>query len=187
MRRGLKMNRANPRHLLADERTVLADLIQLHTTPEVIRLHREAVMSGIHNNPVGFLSFHRSYISVLESFLSGRGYQQWVPLPAWEPSEPIPAEFHIPDEGMDALQNTNPQVSFSPEFDTENLVNFETAEELGLALMERHNTVHARVGGVMNNLQRAPEAPIFWPFHSFIDDIWWEWQRITVAVPSCID
>ena len=180
------MHRPDLNALPADERTLLAGLIQQYTTPNIIRIHRDAIISGAHNNPVTFLSFHRNYIGGLEAFLLELAQSRWVPLPAWNPVEPIPREFNIPDAGLDRLRNLNPNVSFSPEFDQENLPNFRTVEELGQALMARHNLVHSRIGGVMNNLQRAPEAPIFWPFHSYIDDIWWEWQRLTVAVPSCI-
>lgn len=180
------MNRLNINSFSADQRATLSGLIQQYTTPSIVEEHANAISSGVHSDPAMFLSFHRSYIGGLESFLSEQGYPQWVPLPAWDPAEPIPEEFNIPNTGPDQLQNLNPNVSFSPEFDKENLVNFATVEELGSALMQRHNLVHQRIGGVMNNQQRAPEAPIFWPFHSFIDDIWWEWQRITVTVPSCI-
>lgn len=180
------MQRPNLNELPADERVLLASLIQQYTTPEIIELHWNAALSGAHSDPVLFLSFHRDYLGGLESYLTAQGYPQWVPLPAWNPMEKIPGEFNIPDTGTDRLQNLDPQVSFSPEFDQQNLINFKTVEELGEALIPRHNLVHQRVGGVMNDQRRAPEAPIFWPFHSFIDDIWWNWQRTTVVVPSCI-
>jgi len=38
-----------------------------------------------------------------------------------------------------------------------------------------HYVVHDRVGGHMADLNHAPEAPIFWPWHSFIDDIYQSW------------
>ncbi|WP_066633095.1 tyrosinase family protein [Desulfolucanica intricata] len=180
------MHRPNLNNLSPNERTLLANLIQLYTTPNIIDIHGNAVSSGIHSDPALFLSFHRNYIGGLETFLLQQGYPQWVPLPAWNPVEQIPQEFNIPNTGPERLQNLNPNVSFSPEFDQENLINFATVEELGEALIPRHNLVHRRIGGVMNNMRRAPVAPIFWPFHSFIDDIWWDWQRITVVVPSCI-
>ncbi len=180
------MHRPNLNNLPPSERILLAGLIQQYATPGIINMHSNAVSSGVHNDPVGFLSFHRNYIAGLDTFLVEQGYAQWVPLPAWDPAEPIPEEFNIPNSGPERLLNLNPNVSFSPEFDQENLTNFATVEELGMALMTRHNLVHARIGGVMNNLRRAPIAPIFWVFHSFVDDIWWEWQRLTVVVPSVI-
>ncbi|WP_412762755.1 tyrosinase family protein [Peribacillus frigoritolerans] len=68
-------------------------------------------------------------------------------------------------------------INFFPQFARENLRNFPTVEALGDALIRPHNDVHIAVGGVMNNVTRSPEAPIFWPWHAFIDDIWWEWER----------
>ncbi len=180
------MHRPNLNDLPPNERTLLASLIQQYTTPDIIDMHWNAVLSGVHNDPAGFLSFHRNYIGGLEAFLLEQGYPQLVPLPAWNPAEPIPEEFNIPNTGPERLRNLNPNVSFSPKFDQENLINYATVEELGEALMIRHNLVHARIGGVMNNLRRVPVAPIFWVFHSFIDDIWWDWQRVTVVVPSVI-
>lgn len=180
------MQRPDLNSLLAEDRASLAGLIQQYATPDIVAIHWDAVQSGAHNDPAMFLSFHRDYIAGLESFLSDQGYPQFVPLPAWNPANPIPEEFNIPDSGPGKLQNLDPQVSFSPEFDQENLKNYETVEALAEAVMPLHNQVHQRVGGVMNDLQFAPEAPIFWPFHGFIDDIWWEWQRLTVAVPSCL-
>lgn len=180
------MHRPNLNALPPAERSLLAQYIQRYVTPAIVAEHWNAVLSGVHQDPVSFLSFHRNYIAGLENFLVEQGHPEWNPLPAWNPREPIPEEFNIPNSGPGRLRNLNPNVSFSPEFDQENLANFSTTAELGRALMERHNLVHSRIGGIMNNLQTAPQAPIFWPFHSFIDDIWWNWQRITVAVPSCL-
>jgi hypothetical protein len=180
------MRRPDLNNLPAADRTLLAELILQYATPDVVAVHWDAVQSGAHNDPAMFLSFHRNYIAGLETFLEEQGYPQFVPLPAWNPANPIPEEFNIPATGPDRLQNLDPQVSFSPEFDRENLKNYETVEALGEAVMPVHNVVHQRVGGVMNSARRAPEAPIFWSFHSFVDDIWWEWQRTTVAVPSCV-
>ncbi|MHB8918038.1 MAG: tyrosinase family protein [Desulfocucumaceae bacterium] len=182
----VKMSRSNLSSLSENERSTLASLILQYVTPEIVEEHRNAALSGAHSDPVLFLSFHRRYIGGLEGFLQEQGYPQWVPLPAWNPAEPIPEEFNIPNAGPGQLENLNPNVSFSPQFDPENLINYETVEELGAAILPLHNLVHRRIGGVMNDMFRAPEAPIFWPFHSFIDDIWWNWQRITVVVPSCI-
>lgn len=182
----VKMSRPNLNSLSENERLTLVSLILQYVTPEIVEEHRNAALSGAHSDPVLFLSFHRRYVGGLEGFLQEQGYPHWVPLPSWNPEEPIPEEFNIPNTGPGQLENLNPNVSFSPQFDPENLANYETVEELGAAIIPLHNLVHRRIGGIMNDMFRAPEAPIFWPFHSFIDDIWWNWQRITVVVPSCI-
>ena len=180
------MHKPNINNLSGAERQELARLIRQYATPEVVRRHWEAVNAGVHDSPTGFLSFHRNYIEGLEGYLTAQGHSNWVPLPVWNPVDPIPEEFNIPGTGLERLRNLNPGISFSPRFNLPNLVSFQTDADLGTALMPPHNRVHNRVGGVMNNLRRAPEAPIFWPWHSFIDDIWWTWQRQTVIVPDCI-
>lgn len=40
-----------------------------------------------------------------------------------------------------------------------------------------HNLMHGFVGGDMNNLQRAPNDPIFWLHHANIDRAWTLWRR----------
>lgn len=180
------MHRPYLNRLLKPESAQLARMIREYSTPEVVSEHRAAVQTGVHNNPESFLSFHRDYLRGLESYLEKQGMPRWVPLPKWDPAQPIPEEFNIPSSGPGRLRNLNPNISFYPEFDRRNLNNFQNPAELGRALMLRHNTVHSAVGGVLNNLLEAPEAPIFWPLHAFIDDIWADWQESTVNVPSTI-
>ncbi|MFA7467492.1 MAG: tyrosinase family protein [Desulfotomaculaceae bacterium] len=170
------MSRPSLNNLSVDDRRLLASLIQQYATPQIIDLHWNAAQAGAHSDPIMFLTFHREYIGGLETFLLEQGFPQFVPLPAWNPVEPISGEFNIPNVGPRRLRNLNPNVSFSPEFDPENLSSFRTITELGEALMTRHNLVHQRIGGIMNNMRLAPLAPIFWPFHSFIDDIYYNWQ-----------
>ncbi len=45
-------------------------------------------------------------------------------------------------------------------------------------LLERsiHNPVHIAINGDMNT-NAAPNDPIFWPFHAYIDKIWSDWQK----------
>jgi hypothetical protein len=177
------VHRPDLNSLSASDRTQLADLIQQHATPAIVQQHVNPP-PGVHSNGTVFLSWHRSYIAGLEAFIVAQGRPEWSPLPAWDPSNAIPNQFNRPNSGPGALQDLTPNVSFSPDFDEPNLVNFDTDDELGIALIGPHNLVHVRVGGVMGNFQ-SPSAPIFWPWHSFLDDIWWSWQRLSVAVPDC--
>ncbi|MBK8192778.1 MAG: tyrosinase family protein [Lewinellaceae bacterium] len=39
-----------------------------------------------------------------------------------------------------------------------------------------HDHGHTVVGGVMNE-QFAPDAILFWPWHAWIDDLWYIWER----------
>src|SRR5690606_26947717 len=38
-----------------------------------------------------------------------------------------------------------------------------------------HNGVHVAVGGAMGAF-KSPAAPIFWLWHAFVDDVWFDWQ-----------
>ena len=178
------MHRPNLNDLSAQQRTQLARLIQQYVTPAIVNQHFNAPHEVHHDGSV-FLSFHRNYLAGLDNFLVDQGHPDWVPVPYWNPASRIPDEFNIPNQGPDRLVNLDPNVSFSPEFDEANLGNFDTDEELGMALMGPHNLVHDTIGGIMDDL-RSPSAPIFWPWHSFIDDIWWTWQRTTVVTPECL-
>lgn len=176
------MHRTDLNTLAAAERTQLAQLIQQYATPAIVNQH--AFPPPEAHAPGTILSWHRNFILGLENFLVAQGRPEWVPLPAWDPANQIPAEFNIPNAGPDRLVNLNPGINFSPDFDHANLGNFENNIDLGMAIMSRHAAVHNTVGGIMSSF-RSPAAPIFWPWHSFLDDIWWEWQRQTVVVPDC--
>lgn len=177
------MHRPNLKSLTAAQRAQLAQLIQQYVTPAIVNQH--AFPPPAAHAPATILSWHRNFILGLENFLVAQGHPEWSPLPAWNPAEPIPAEFNIPNAGPDRLLNLNPGINFSPDFDHSNLGNFETDTDLGMAIMGRHGSVHITVGGLMGNF-RSPAAPIFWPWHSFLDDIWWAWQRQTVVTPNCL-
>ena len=178
------MHRPDLLSLAANERTTLAASIQQYVTPAIVNQHLSAPL-GVHNDGATFLSWHRAYIAGLEAFLVDQGHPEWSPLPAWDPATRIPPEFNVPGQGVGKLVNLNPGISFSPTFDHERLANFETDGALGDTLMGIHGTVHIEVGGVMASF-RSPSAPIFWCWHSFIDDIWWGWQRGVVVVPTCL-
>lgn len=47
----------------------------------------------------------------------------------------------------------------------------------GSAEWSGHNMVHGYIGGDMNDLQRAPNDPIFWLHHANIDRYWTLWRR----------
>ncbi|NJD78420.1 MAG: hypothetical protein FIB08_15220 [Candidatus Methanoperedens sp.] len=173
------MHKQNLNSLSPQDREELARQIQRYVTPTILRQHANPP-SGVHTDGTIFLSWHRNYIAGLERYLVDRGFPEWSPLPAWNPAECIPVEFDI------RIQEPCPNISFSPNFDSENLVNFRNDEDLGQAIMEIHNDVHNVVGGDMANIPTAPRAPIFWPWHSFVDDIWWDWQRLSIIVPDCI-
>lgn len=40
-----------------------------------------------------------------------------------------------------------------------------------------HNAIHGWVGGHMRDPRTAPNDPVFWLHHCFIDKLWFEWQK----------
>lgn len=40
-----------------------------------------------------------------------------------------------------------------------------------------HNPVHVAISGDMNKVE-APNDPLFWPFHAFVDKVWYDWQKL---------
>jgi hypothetical protein len=85
------------------ERTTLVTLMQEYITKKVIEDHcyQGNIMVEIHDD-VNFLPFHRAYIESMEDFLMRKGYSQFVPLPYWLPSTPVPIEFRVVDPDCSA-------------------------------------------------------------------------------------
>lgn len=107
-----------------------------------------------------------------------------VKLPFWRPWTPIPSEF-LADLDRRPF---NPIVS--PHDVTEDwfswwrphvvATRFPSLDAAGIVLSWiPHFSVHALCGGDMSQLQLAPRAPIFWPWHAFIDNIYSTIQGVT--------
>lgn len=47
----------------------------------------------------------------------------------------------------------------------------------GSAEWSGHNLAHGYIGGDMNDLQRAPNDPVFWLHHANVDRCWAQWRR----------
>lgn len=65
--------------------TAIADHM---SAPDALDIH-----SGTFDWGENFLSWHRTYIQGLETYLAVNGYSQFVPLPKWNPSNLIPSQF----------------------------------------------------------------------------------------------
>jgi len=160
------------------ERQTLVDLMLQYLTDANVAGHTDVVHSG-----AKLFTGHRAYIAGLESFLSSNGGGQFVPLPKWDPSNPIPAEFNVvkpQDDGTarPVLVNLNPQRILPSEYKCPELSQrFDTAESLGISINGWHGGVHRAVGGTMANGSIAPAAPIFWCYHGFLDEIHYDWEN----------
>ena len=163
--------------LPASERQALVNLILEYLTDAVVAAHATIIHSGEH-----LFTGHREYIEHLEAFLVTRGAGRFVPLPTWDPSTPIPLEFRVvkaTDGGLPrpALMNFNPNLPMPGQFAPPAVCNFASATDLGNAANGWHGSVHITVGGTMGQLAIASAAPIFWCWHAFVDEIYWDYQN----------
>ena len=96
--------------LSPQERQTLVDLMLQYLTDDIVVIgHRD-----INHHGETLFTGHRDYITKMQSFLSSNGGGRFVPLPKWDPANPIPAEFNVvkpQDDGTAraALVNLNPQ------------------------------------------------------------------------------
>lgn len=64
--------------------------------------------------------------------------------------------------------------------------NLDTKTALPSSEMHLHNVVHNSFGGTMSDVSVAPNDPIFWLHHSFVDRIFEKWLRRYRAGPSAL-
>ncbi len=170
------------------ERAVLAVAIQQHVTPEDVQWHRET--HALHTSGTFFLDGHREYLKRLELRLQGSGILGPEGLlPRWDPSSPqparrlIPPEFLIPREGSGRIHEIwaplRPLVAFSFAPFKGRWQRFWRSKRLfGFALLwGPHFFVHVLVGGRFAQIPRTPETSLFWIWHGFIDDLFWDWEK----------
>jgi hypothetical protein len=138
-----------------------------------------------------FLLWHRYFVRNLEDYLGTVGASHHVPMPYW------PSNMQMPPHLLTGANNTNPGVPTpswatvlggatpAPLFGHTALPQFRITDELGRAIAGYHGSVHNAVGGIMATFQ-SPLAPIFYPWHGYIDHIWEEWRRHAMATPAGI-
>jgi Common central domain of tyrosinase/FG-GAP-like repeat len=164
--------------LPAGERQALVNLILQYLNDAVVAAHITITHAGEH-----IFTGHRRYIEELEAFLAAQGAGRFVPLPAWNPTNPIPPEFNVvkpQDNGTPrpALVNLNPNLPMPSQFAPPAVCNFTSATLLGNAVNSPwHNSLHGAVGGTMSDFATASAAPIFWCWHGFVDEIYWDYHN----------
>ncbi|MBD3163213.1 MAG: hypothetical protein GF328_14010 [Candidatus Latescibacteria bacterium] len=171
-----------------DERADLYSVMTDYITSAVVMKHLNPPDDK--HRTARFTVWHREYLKEMEDYLISRNRPQFVPLPRWDASTCIPTEFLV-SGGIDGDCPTNvaPGIPCSP-LDDPNCPNLslipslsdllcaQTPYEPGFReLLESdfHDAGHWLTGGVMGNY-KSPAAPIFWLWHAFIDDIWFDWQ-----------
>ncbi len=143
-----------------------------------------------------FLMWHRYFMRRLEDYLGAQGAYHSVPIPIWNPATPIPVELRArinnpnPNLPLPAWATVQGGTARDPIFSYTSLLQFRSTDELGRALGANYhgqvhaaNDIHIAVGGDMNTFA-SPRAPIFFPWHSFLDEVLVEWQRR--AVPAAM-
>src|SRR5947209_8033061 len=102
--------------LPAASRTVLRNLMLAYINDAVVWSHNPQNPNAIvhHMGEHAFIT-HRNFIGDLERWLIANSGAQFVPLPAWNPINPIPAEFNVVkarDDGTarPPLVNLNPHL-----------------------------------------------------------------------------
>lgn len=118
---------------------------------------------------------HEQYIRAMEDWLKTNGGAEFVPLPKWNPANPIPAEFNVVkarDNGTPRtpLANLNPNLPRPGAFAPAAVCAFPNTDDLGNAIRIWHNSVHGAVGGTMANFDTASAAPIFWCWHKYVNE-----------------
>lgn len=136
-----------------------------------------------------FLDFHQNYVAQFDVFRVGKGL---LPVSAWDPSTPIPANLDHPHVLMDARATSNP-ASVDPACKTPSwatlaggtvpdplyghtsLGQFQSLDELGRSIDDGwHGTVHNTIGGDMATFM-SPIDPVFWRWHKWIDNVRAAW------------
>ena len=203
------MHKFELKELTASQRTKLRNLILQYITEPLIQTHKDFHMQHMGGPVHGqhFLDWHRNFVKDLETFLSTQSLtaeekHRFIPLPIYNPVDPIPAEFSYSPpanhpEWKRVTNSPNWQLPSyftlaggntpDPIFGHTALKQFINAEELGdcIEMSGYHGGLHNTVGGVMATFD-SPRDPIFWPWHSHVDDIYWNWQGQLVTVPNVV-
>lgn len=162
------------------ELNAIAYYMDQYLTDPVVQAH-----ANINHMGAPFFQQHREYIQNFEDYLVARGRPDLVPLPMWDSGVIIPAEMRrvrSRDDGTPrpALVNVDPRLPKPTSYRAPSVCAWTSLESLGseVSMGGWHGPVHVRVGGNMNaNFANVAASHIFWPWHSYVDDVWVDWQR----------
>ncbi len=167
-------NRKNISSLSKAKLTQLRTLLDQYInkpTDNPVQEHKDAGLDMalmIHSR--GFLAWHQHFIAKLEHWLVLNGGEKFVPLPYWNPAQPIPAQLNKNnnDVNMALPANLRPKA----------LRTVTGYKMLNNRVLPYHNAVHNAAGGQMPDPETSPSDPIFWPFHSFLVAIYERWRNM---------
>src|SRR6266851_1111660 len=170
--------------LPAASRTNLRNLMLTYINYAVVWAHNPSNPNAIvhHMGEHAFIT-HRNFIGDLENWLAVTGSGEFVPLPSWNPANPIPAEFNIvkaQDNGTPRppLVNLNPGLGKPAGLVPPALCGIGDAGSLwDVDVNPWHAAVHMSINGTMGDITIAPAAPIFFCWHGYVDEIYEDWLR----------
>lgn len=170
-------HRRNLNNLRPADRQALANLMMSYLTDAVVDEHPALDHFDVH-----IFTHHRRYIEKMELWLSANGGARFVPLPYWDSATPIPPEFNVvkqsPGRNRPPLQNLNPNRPKPTRLAPPNVCAYANGDALGRGVDQPdawHGSLHGAVGGTMSDFAQASAAPIFWPWHAFVDEIYTDW------------
>lgn len=154
-----------------------------------VALHAD--MNNRHHTSWRFLPWHRLQLARFEAIVAKVSGKADFALPYWDwGRDPFPKLF-FDDPVFRMKRRTAPRGLimdsgwFTAKLDDPFATYFGAPREgltgpkylAGSAEWSGHNLAHGYIGGDMNNLQRAPNDPIFWLHHANIDRFWSLWRR----------
>ena len=117
---------------------------------------------------MGFLAWHSVFLAKLENWLVLNGGEEFVPLPYFDPSKPIPAALN--------KSNTNPNYPLPDTLRPGQIAGFPDYMKLNDVAVAYHDQAHGKFGGQMPFAQTSPSDPIFWPFHALLVAVYEHWR-----------
>jgi hypothetical protein len=170
--------------LSATSRATLRTMMLSYINDAVVWAHNPNNPNAIvhHMGEHAFIT-HRNFIGDLENWLTVNGSREFVPLPSWNPANPIPPEFNVvkpQDNGTirPALVNLNPNFGKPAGLVPPALCGIAGADSLWDNYTDGwHGAVHVTINGTMGDITIAPAAPIFFCWHGYIDEIYDDWLR----------
>jgi len=119
----------------------------------------------------GLLAWHQHFLAELENWLLMNKGAQFVPLPFWDPGNPVPPE-------LNKNNNANINMPLPANFQGAGLAAFPDYDALNSAILPFHDNVHGALGGDMPFRHKSPGDPIFWPFHALLVAVYERWRGL---------
>ena len=157
--------------------------------------HENHTNNADHSN-ANFLPWHDDFIETVEEFgFCEKGFYKYVPLPSWNPIDPIPDEFMGDIAVVDPDIYTPPQEQDPASVASYSFTEFDPALSSAIcngdfwdgtrvstgcanaiAFSDRleceHDPVHGAVGGAMTDALLSAGTAIFFLWHAYLDDIY---------------